>query len=107
MAQALLERHTGDFIEKGRVLLLFEGSQPLGQRIGRETALLGLISVDPQAQRPIVHIAHTAKCACQNLLLFFCRVKPILVGTFLPHKSRLSLSNLDPLSFAVSPRVST
>lgn len=29
MAQSLLERHAGDFIEEGNILLLFERGQPL------------------------------------------------------------------------------
>jgi len=35
--------------------------------------------------QPIVDIAHTAKSACQTLLLFFCGVKAVLVRTFLQH----------------------
>jgi hypothetical protein len=85
MAQALLEWHAGDFTQKGRLRLLFEDGQPLGQRIGRETTFRLVVGVDTQAQRPIVDVAHTAEGAGQNLLLGSRWIKPILIRTCVDH----------------------
>jgi hypothetical protein len=92
MAQGLLGWHTGHFIEKGGFRLLFEHGQASRQLSGSQAPLLRFVGLDAQAQRPIVNVAHTAERTGQNLLLFCCRVKPILVGPLVLAHRLLALS---------------
>ena len=82
VAQALLQRDTGNVVEKQGLRLFFESGQS-GVRAGITDLLLTLsLGIGAVTQDTIVNIAHTAKGLRQQLLLLGIGVKPELVGAF-------------------------
>ncbi len=90
MSERLLRRNTRDLIEPGRFWLVLEdGERGRGLMIANPL-LMVVIGIGPQAQRPIVDVAHTAKGPSQHLLLLVGGIASVLVRPFLFHASHPS-----------------
>ena len=85
MAQPLLQRDTGHFLQPGHLFLLLQRRQGDGKLLVVEVFLALVVGIRPGAQPPIVDIAHTAKSAGEGLSLLLRRIAPIFVGALLSH----------------------
>ncbi len=83
--KCLLQRNTRNISKPPGFFLLFELGQGCTQIIVVQALPLLIVGIGFLAQPPVVNIATTPKGLGKNALLFFSRVKPILVGSFLLH----------------------
>lgn len=69
-------------MQKRGVFLLLEHGQLRRQLLGGESFARFLVRVDRETKRPIVRVAHAAKSAGKDVLLFVRRVETVEIGAF-------------------------